>query len=102
MSSLMLLLAYPIMFWLYKRPGSALSNIWNVLRGHYHLVGYIRKDPEGLPSLKQGLLNMLDRVKGKKGMEEQHSAGLDRHYARSWSWELDVEILLKGLRRIGG
>lgn len=101
-SSLVLLWAFPVSFFLYKKPGLALKNLWNVLRGEYHLVGYIKAEPPGLPQIKKGVLNMLHRVKGasSKG-EEEHSKGLDRHYARAYSWELDLEILFKGFRKLG-
>lgn len=102
LSSGTLLLFFPIHFWLHRRPGAAFRNLWNVLRGEYHLVGYIRTDPPGLPHIKRGLLNMLHRVKSKSTSDkEEHSKGLDRHYARSYSVEMDIEILLKGIRNIG-
>lgn len=98
--SLGLLLLYPLTFWAYPRPFRALANIWQVLTGKYHLVGYIEDEPTGLPKLKKGLLNMLHRVRSA-GTSDEHSRGLDRHYARSYSTELDIEILLKGFRNLG-
>ncbi|MCB9231335.1 MAG: glycosyltransferase [Bacteroidia bacterium] len=102
LTSIFLLLIYPLTFWLYRKPGKALRNLWNVLRGEYHLVGYIRLHPEGLPEIKQGVLNMLHRVHKRGKNTGDYSAGLDRHYARSYSPELDLEILLKGFRYVGG
>lgn len=100
--SLVLMLAFPATFWLYRKPGKAIANLWNVLTGQYHLVGYIRQNPPGLPKIKAGVLNMLDRVKKPSSGSDTHSTGLDRQYARTYSLELDLEILLKGLRNLGG
>lgn len=98
--SLILLALFPLTFWSFRRPFRALRNMWNVLIGKYHLVGYIEENPKGLPRLKKGVLNMLHRVKKAPGSTE-HFRGLDRHYARSYSTELDMEILLKGFRNLG-
>lgn len=99
-SALMLIL-FPLHFWLYKNPALAIRNLWSVLVGQYHFVGYIRSKPSGLPSIKEGILNMLHRVRKGERKGNEHSAGLDRHYAQTYSWELDLEILLKGIRKIG-
>ena len=102
-SSGFLLWFYPLTFWLYRKPGLAFKNLWNVLRGEYHLVGYIKAEPPGLPPLKKGILNMLHRVQNQHPeRKEEHSQGLDRHYARAYSLELDLEILFKGIRQLGG
>ncbi|MEM6271478.1 MAG: glycosyltransferase [Bacteroidota bacterium] len=96
-----LLLLYPATFWVYRRPGRALTNLWNAFTGRKHLVGYIGPQRPDLPKLKEGVLNMLHRVRSSKPDSEEHSRGLDRHYAASYSPELDIEILLKGIRSIG-
>jgi hypothetical protein len=99
--SLGLLLLFPLTFWCYPRPARAVGNLWHALTGRYHLVGYIRSGTKGLPKIKEGILNMLHRVKGGPTTGEEHSARLDQHYARSYSPELDLEILVKGLRSLG-
>jgi hypothetical protein len=99
--SLGLMLIYPITFFVYKRPLRAFGNLWNVLGGKLHLVGYIEANPIGLPKLKRGILNMRYRMRSSGDPSVEHSKGLDRHYARSYSTALDWEILLKGLRELG-
>lgn len=97
-----LILFYPVSFFIYKRPLSALRGLWDVMLGKRHLVGYIEEKPIGLPKLKPGLLNMLHRMrKGSLESSSEHSKGLDRHYAKSYSVEMDLEILLRGLRFVG-
>jgi GT2 family glycosyltransferase len=101
-SSIGLMLFFPLTFFLYRRPFRALGNLWRVLEGKLHLVGYIEANPKGLPKLKRGLLNMRYRTRRQDSGSEEHFKGLDRHYARSYSPELDLEILVKGLRELGG
>ena len=96
-----LISSFPLHFWLYRKPGIALKHLFQVLFGEKHLVGYIRTNPDGLPKIKEGVLSMMDRVKSNKEQEAQHSYGLDRHYARSYSLGLDFEILFKGIRKLG-
>ena len=99
--STILLLTSPVLFWMYKNPKGAVSNLLHVLRGDYHLVGYIASEPEGLPKIKAGLLNMLHRMRKNEDSMAQFPDGLDRHYARAYSVALDLEILIKGIRKIG-
>ncbi|MFK7926362.1 MAG: glycosyltransferase [Bacteroidia bacterium] len=99
-SSGLLLLSYPLLFWLYQRPVSAFGRLWQVFSRKQHMVGYIHPQTEELPPLKRGLLNMLDRAKGTT--KDLNTRGLDKYYARQYRWEMDLEILLKAWRRIGG
>jgi O-antigen biosynthesis protein len=94
LASVTLLLLFPVSFWVYKRPGRALGNLWKALTGRVHLVGYIEDAPKGLPALKPGILSMNYRT----AASEEHARGLDRHYARAYSVEMDLEVLLRGGR----
>lgn len=98
---LLLLVAYPLTFWRYPAPGLALSNIFQVIFGKKHLVGYIETKPKGLPAIKRGVLNMLDRVKRGGTDNSEHAKRLDHLYARTYSPDLDMEILMKGMRNLG-
>lgn len=91
-----LLLLYPLTFFLYKRPLRALGNLWKALTGKVHLVGYIEPNPAGLPKLKPGLLSMRHRASDSA----EHARGLDRHYARAYSVEMDLEVVMKGARGV--
>lgn len=99
-SSLVLIGTFPLLFWLYKKPLEVLPRLFQVLTLKYHMVGYIHPEAEGLPAIKPGLLNMLDRVNGRVPMSKVNKEGLDKYYARTYSWDLDLEILLKGWRKI--
>ncbi|HEX2900811.1 MAG TPA: hypothetical protein VHS96_13905, partial [Bacteroidia bacterium] len=95
-----LLLLYPVTFFVYKRPLRAFGNLWKALTGKVHLVGYIENAPKGLPALKPGLLNMAYRVRSGADSSVEHTRGLDRHYARAYAVELDLEILVRGVRGV--
>ena len=43
---------------------------------------------------------MLDRVNDQVPSLKVNKEGLDKYYARTYSWDLDLEILLKGWRKI--
>jgi glycosyltransferase involved in cell wall biosynthesis len=102
--ALLLVLVFPVTFWLYKHPFKAFFNLFEVLFGNYHLVGYINNNNQGLPQLKKGLLNMKHLLvkKGKKDVIYDDFTKLDAHYAKSHTIQLDLIILLRGIQLIGG
>jgi len=100
-SSSLLLLSFPLLFWLYEHPKAAIQKLWKVFAHKYHMVGYIHTEESDLPAIKPGLLNMLDRVKLASENGPMNTKGLDKYYAQSYRWDMDLLILLKGWRRIG-
>jgi hypothetical protein len=92
-----LMILFPLIFWIFEKPGQAWKNIWKVWKGNYHLVGYIDGSSPDLPPLKHGILDMSSLRKTRTEEYKQ----LDRQYARHYSWGLDLQILLKGFRKIG-
>lgn len=95
-----LLVTYPLLFWLYEKPIQAGKRLLQVLFQKYHLVGYIHPESPGLPRIKPGLLNMLDRANGSLSANSMNTGGLDKYYARTYRWDMDLKIVLKGWRRI--
>lgn len=98
-----LLVAYPLTFWIYKRPLRAIQAIVNVFAGKKHLVGYIDGSAEDLPRLKHGLLDMRGLVapERRQNLQETDLLRLDRQYARNYSPALDWHITLRSLRMLG-
>lgn len=101
--SLGLLTAFPFTFWVYHKPGRALSALLSVLSGQMHLVGYIDGRSQDLPRLKGSLLNMgaiaphvADPATARRRMRK-----LDRLYAYHYSPALDWEIVMAGLSSLG-
>ncbi|RMG25339.1 MAG: hypothetical protein D6730_11045, partial [Bacteroidetes bacterium] len=95
-----LLLLFPLNFWAYRAPMSALRGLWQVLAGKRQLVGYVQP-AAGLPPLRPALLNMLHRAGLHSPPQGIDLQALDRYYARHWQWELDGEILWKAWTRLG-
>jgi GT2 family glycosyltransferase len=97
LGSISLLLSFPLLFWAYQKPSRALGNLLRVLLRQKHLIGYIHPEANDLPPLKPGLLNMLSRS-SHSSEKPLNPRSLDHFYARTYSWALDLEILLKGWR----
>lgn len=98
--SVVLLTIYPISFLLYKKPLAALKNLWQVLIGKKHFVGYIQAGIAGLPPIQEGILNM--NLRKNEGDTSLNPENLDKYYAKSYTWEWDLGLIIKGLREIGG
>ncbi len=96
---LLLLPTFPLLFWRYKKPARALTNLMKVLSGQKHWVGYISDEVHDLPKMKTGVLSILHRA-GGLAVEGLNVEELDSFYAREWSWGLDMEIVLRGWRWI--
>ncbi|WNJ15974.1 glycosyltransferase family 2 protein [Pontibacter sp. G13] len=98
-SSSVLLLTFPLLFPFYKKPLGVLKKLTQVLFRKKHMVGYIHPDTPDLPTLRQGLLNMM--FQSKSGQNTSiNTQGLDQLYAQRYRWDLDLEILLRGWRNI--
>lgn len=95
--SLFLFFAFPFTFWLYENPLLALKNLWYILKGKYHLVGYIDGSNPDLPPLKNGILN----IRLIYHYNQKNPQVLDKQYARYYTLGLDFQILLQGFRKIG-
>jgi len=100
-ASSLLLLSFPLLFWLYDKPARVIQKLWDVIAHKKHIVGYIHPEVADLPKIKPGLLNMLDRVKAASDTGPMNTHGLDKYYAQSYSWGMDLAILLKSWRKIG-
>lgn len=102
--SIGLITTYPLTFWMYRKPIGAFKNLWQVLNGNYHLVGYIDGSQPDLPKLKESLLNMkalAERKRKRKFFSPEEAIRLDHVYARYYTTMLDLEIVLSGFRNLG-
>jgi hypothetical protein len=99
----LLLMLFPFVFWLFRKPWQAFLNLWYVLRGSYHLVGYIENNNPNLPQLKYGLLDMrilFNKSQKKRKLSHPEFERLDRLYAQTYSPALDWEIVITGFRKL--
>ncbi|RMF46450.1 MAG: glycosyltransferase, partial [Bacteroidetes bacterium] len=95
-AGILLLLAYPLTFWIYHRPALALRSLIGVLLGRYHFVSYSEFPSEEMPLLKEGLLT-TDFLRELY----PHTFNVDLMYAHRYSVFLDWKILLVGLPHLG-
>ncbi|MCS6905704.1 MAG: glycosyltransferase, partial [Bacteroidia bacterium] len=98
-----LILCFPFLFWLFRKPWQALRNLYRVFWGSYHLVGYIQNNNPDLPRLKYGLLDMrilFNKAEKKRKLNHLEFERLDRLYAQTYSLALDWEILITGFRNL--
>lgn len=100
-ASLLMLMIFPVSFFLYKRPLAAFSGLWKVLISQKHMVSYIPPGEKDLPKLKPGLLSILQRVSNRHQIKQLNLNRLNSYYARVYTWYMDLEILLKAWRKIG-
>jgi GT2 family glycosyltransferase len=99
--SILLLIFSPLLMLFVKRPLNFFSNIFKVFGGEKTWVSYANADNiKLLPSLKSGVVSPLDAHRNK-----QHNPvtiqKLNFLYAKDYSVEKDLLIVLKSLRSIG-
>ncbi|MCS7189027.1 MAG: hypothetical protein NZ933_04435, partial [Bacteroidia bacterium] len=94
--SILLILAYPAIFWIYHKPLAAFKSLVGVLLGRYHFVSYSEFPSEEMPLLKEGVLTT-------ELLREYypHTFSVDLMYAHRYSVLLDWKILLMGLPHLG-
>jgi hypothetical protein len=92
----LLLLSYPLTFWIYHKPLAALRSLFGVLLGRYHFVSYSEIPTEEMPLLKEGLLT-TDFLRA----HYPRTLNADLLYAHRYSILLDWKILMLGLPHLG-
>lgn len=97
-----LLIICPLVLPWMKSPGGLIPNMWQVLTGKKTLVGYapqIAAD-EKLPTLPEGVLSPLDRVKGLNAPADT-ARKLNAVYARDYSVRADLAVVVAGFSSLG-
>ncbi|MEM9051529.1 MAG: glycosyltransferase [Bacteroidota bacterium] len=92
----------PIIVWGIEEKFGFLKNTFSVLLGNKSWVGYksIKTEQTGLPKIKPGVLNPLDRVKSLKSPEET-AKKLNVIYAREYGLRKDLAIISSGFTQLG-
>ena len=102
-SSLLLLLFSPVLFWFQKRKRHFFADCVNVLWGHRSWVGYSNCKPMALdnenplPNIRKGIFKTRDRMPKVKNPDLRL---LDENYATNYHLSTDVSILFINLNRI--
>jgi len=102
-SSLILLVTYPIILFLVKKPLSGFLNIFRVISGSYTWIGYYPLSKTGnpnLPAIKRSILTPVDGMKNKD-IPVTAIELLNTGYAKNYNIFTDARILFSGLREMG-
>jgi hypothetical protein len=102
LSSILLLVSYPVTLFLVKNPGSYLLNILKVLTGIKSWSGYHpSQNPEHkLPGIRDGVLHPTDAFPEER-LDEQTASRLNILYARDYKLSGEFRLLFKGFRNLG-
>lgn len=102
-SSLILLITYPVILFIVNVPGNGFLNIFRVLSGSFSWVGYypfLNNGNPNLPIVKRSILTPVDGLKNKE-VPESTIELLNAGYAKNYNIFTDARILFTGLREIG-
>jgi len=98
-TSLLLLLASPVLFWFQKRKLKYLKNSVLVLLGVRTWVGYSNGNIEHLPSIKRGILS-TNGIKKKEFHTDAIEKELNYRYAKNYTYYEDLDILSANWNRL--
>jgi GT2 family glycosyltransferase len=99
-TALLLFILSPLLFLFQEEPTEFLKNIFYVLFGEFHWVGYNRsEDMANLPKIKDSVLSAGDKI--STSLKENEKITVNTLYAKSYEVEQDVQIILKNWRKLG-
>lgn len=100
--ALLALPAFPLLALLVARPAGLLRNAWKVFAGRRSWVGYAPAGQEdgSLPLLRPGVLSPLDAL-SISNIDAPTIQRLNFLYAKDYHLSKDLDIIWKGLRRLG-
>jgi hypothetical protein len=101
--SLILVGLLPVMVFVAHSPIGLLKNVILVLLGRRSWVGYVKltgDDTERLPHIRKGILTPLDAFTNRE-LPDDLLHSLSFLYARDYSINTDINIIFKGIRRLG-
>jgi hypothetical protein len=100
-ASIIMLLLFPVLFLFVRERLSFIKNILLVLEGKKTWVGYATADNiKLLPNIKKGIVSPID-AQGGKILNPVTIQKLNFLYAKDYSIEKDLLIVLKSIRSIG-
>ncbi|MBN8702597.1 MAG: glycosyltransferase [Bacteroidetes bacterium] len=101
LSSLVLIIALPLIIWIVKSKAKFLKNIFWVLLGTKSWVGYIPSNTDALPKIKQGVISPLVLINANQEVTAKIKNEFNLSYAKNFSTFSDFQIILKGIRELG-
>jgi len=99
--ALLMLIASPLLIWIYRQKGKFLQNCFGVLSGKKSWIGYHPETEtfETLPPLKPGVLHPSD-IFAELTLDNEKIAQLNMLYARNYRTLTDAEILVKAWKKL--
>jgi O-antigen biosynthesis protein len=100
--SLIFLPVSPVLMWITKNPPVFVLNIFRVLAGLRTWIGYASVTTPGsaLPSIRKGILNPTDLFPNRE-IDTETAGTLNMLYARDYRITNELNIILRGFRRLG-
>lgn len=99
--SLLSLLFSPILILFQENKGGFLKNIFSVLFGAKSWVGYGNDKHDHLPKLRPSVLSPADAIKNNISINAATRDRLHLAYSKDYKIENDLNIVWKGLRKLG-
>lgn len=101
-TSLALLPFAPALMWITQNPPAFIANLFRILFGLRTFVGYVPMSYHGsaLPAIRKGILYPTDLFPNRK-IDNETTATLNILYARDYRINNDLNILIRGFRRLG-
>lgn len=101
-TSMLGIFLFPFLLFVVKRPWAFLVNCFKVLLGKISWIGYVPgPDTKLLPGIRPGILYPCNVLSGYTPSAEVRQT-INREYARSYSPSMDISLLMKNYRYLGG
>jgi len=92
----------PLLMWVTSNPFIFIFNIFRVLAGVRSWIGYasLPDSDSAMPLIRKGILNPTDLFPNRK-LDDETTGTLNMLYARDYRVTNDLNIILRGFRRLG-
>ena len=101
LTSLFLLLAFPLGYFLLRRIKRSFSTLFRVLLGKYTWVGYAGHaySAKVLPNIKKGIFSAADQFDNAGVLSDSELQKINLIYAKDYKWQVDLTIVFSQLFR---
>ncbi|MFN3405419.1 MAG: glycosyltransferase [Cytophagaceae bacterium] len=96
--SILFLTFFPVLFFIFKKPGKFFMNLSKVLIGKYSWVGISKEYSDSIPSSKEGVVTPVTAKGKKEALDEASINHLNYVYARDYSPYIDIRLIIKSLK----
>jgi len=100
--SIMFFVLYPVIVWLIDKPKNFFHNIIQVLKGRKSWVGFTNTEQINLPKIKTGIINPTYHLEKSAKIHASNIQELNLAYARDYSLYMDISLIAKSFKYLGG